>query len=76
MLIQTGLPEVMQELLSLEDGEKQYQLALKTVEKSFERPRGRASGEKSFEAEKGEKESRSQRTRYGGLFKDVEEKKG
>ena len=53
-------------LLSLEDGEKQYQLALKS-RKSFERPRGRASGERAFEAEKGEKESRAG-TRYGGLF--------
>lgn len=46
-------------LLSLEDGEKQYQLALKIVENHLSVRRGRASGERAFEAEKGEKGKQS-----------------
>lgn len=54
-------------LLSLEDGEKQYQLALKTVENHLSVREVERLVKELLKPKKAKKESRSG-TRYGGLF--------
>lgn len=54
-------------LLSLEDGEKQYQLALKTVENHLSVREVERLVKELLKPKKAKKESRAG-TRYGGLF--------